>query len=61
MNYVDVIILLPLIYGAYKGFTSGLIVEMSTLFALILGVFISLKYGSVTESFFKDFIYITVS
>ncbi|WP_294140410.1 CvpA family protein [uncultured Sanguibacteroides sp.] len=61
MNYVDVIILLPLVYGAYKGFTSGLIVEMSTLFALILGVFISLKYGGVTEAFLKDFIDIPVS
>ena len=41
VNYIDVIILLPLVYGAYKGFSQGLIVEMSTLFALVLGVFIS--------------------
>ena len=41
VNYIDVIILLPLVYGAYKGFSQGLIVEMSTLFALVLGVFIA--------------------
>ena len=56
MNYIDVIILLPLVYGAYKGFSRGLIVEMSTLFALVLGVFISLRYAVNMEDFLKDFI-----
>ena len=56
MNYIDVIILLPLVYGAYKGFTLGLIVEMSTLFALVLGVFISLRYAVNVEGFLKDFV-----
>lgn len=55
MNYIDVIILLPLVYGAYKGFTLGLIVEMSTLFALVLGVFISLRYAVNVEGFFERF------
>lgn len=56
VNYIDVIILLPLVYGAYKGFSQGLIIEMSTLFALVLGVFISLKYAVNVEFFLKDFI-----
>ena len=55
MNYIDVIILLPLVYGAYKGFSQGLIVEMSTLFALVLGVFISLRYA-VNVEVLKDFV-----
>lgn len=61
MNYIDVIILLPLVYGAYKGFNQGLIVEMSTLFALVLGVFVSLKYAVKMEDFLKDFIAIPES
>ena len=56
VNYIDVIILLPLVYGAYKGFSQGLIVEMSTLFALVLGVFISLRYAVNVEGFLKDFV-----
>ena len=56
VNYIDVIILLPLVYGAYKGFSLGLIVEMSTLFALVLGVFISLRYAVNVEGFLKDFV-----
>ena len=56
VNYIDVIILLPLVYGAYKGFSQGLIIEMSTLFALVLGVFISLRYAVNVENFLKDFV-----
>lgn len=55
VNYIDVIILLPLVYGAYKGFSQGLIVEMSTLFALVLGVFylveICRERGGLLERF----------
>lgn len=54
VNYIDVIILLPLVYGAYKGFSQGLIVEMSTLFALELGVFISLRYAVNVEGLFES-------
>lgn len=61
MNYIDVLILIPLVYGAYKGFTTGLIVEISTLLALILGVFVSLKYAGMTEEFLKDFVDISES
>lgn len=56
MNYIDVIILLPLLYGAYNGFSQGLIVEVSTLFALMLGVFISWKYAVNVEGLLKGFV-----
>ena len=61
MNYFDIIILLPLIYGAYKGFSAGLIIEISTLFALVLGVFLSLEYASVTERLLANFVNIPES
>lgn len=61
MNYIDFIILLPLLYGAYKGFTSGLIVEVSTLFALIFGVLLALKCADMTEKFLLDFVEIPAS
>lgn len=60
-NYVDILILVPLLYGAYKGFTSGLIVEVSTLFALIFGVLFSMKFAHVTERFLLEFIEIPAS
>jgi membrane protein required for colicin V production len=38
MNYLDLIICIPLVWGLYKGFTKGLIVEAATFIAFGLGV-----------------------
>lgn len=38
MNYIDIILCIPLVWGLYKGFTKGLIIEAATLVAFGLGV-----------------------
>lgn len=38
MNFIDIIICIPLIWGLYKGFTKGFIVELATIVAFGLGV-----------------------
>ena len=38
MNYIDIIICIPLVWGLYKGFTKGLIIEAASLVAFGLGV-----------------------
>ena len=55
MNYIDVVILLFLLYGAFRGFSKGLIIEVATLAGLILGVFIAIRYSPFTEGILKDF------
>ncbi len=45
MNYLDVIIAIPLLWAVYKGFSKGLIVEICSLAALILGVFGALHFS----------------
>ena len=57
MNYID--ILLFLLYGAFRGFSKGLIIEVATLAGLILGVFIAIRYSPFTEGILKDFLNIT--
>ena len=47
MNYLDIIISIPLLWGAYNGFKKGLIIEVASLIALIAGV-----YGAIEFSFF---------
>lgn len=59
MNYIDIVIILILIYGAYKGFSKGLIVEIATLLALVLGVFISIKCSHYTEKVMIEYFEIT--
>lgn len=59
MNYIDIIILLFLLFGAFRGFSKGLVIEVATLTGLILGVYISIRYSSYTEGILRDFMNIT--
>ncbi len=59
MNYIDIVILLLLLYGAFRGFSKGLIIEMATLAGLVLGVFVAIRYSAYTEEFLHDFFNIT--
>ncbi|CAN5309500.1 CvpA family protein [soil metagenome] len=38
MNFIDIIICVPLVWGLYKGFSKGLIIEAATVVAFGLGV-----------------------
>lgn len=38
MNFIDIVICVPLVWGLYKGFTKGLIIEAATVVAFGLGV-----------------------
>jgi membrane protein required for colicin V production len=52
MNYLDIILAIPLLWAIYKGFTKGLIFTVASLVALILGV-----YGSIHFSiFFEEYV-----
>ncbi|MBP7498130.1 MAG: CvpA family protein [Bacteroidales bacterium] len=42
MNFLDIILLLPLLWGVYKGFSKGLVVELASIVALILGIYLSI-------------------
>ncbi len=46
MNYLDIIIALPLLWGIYRGFTKGLIISVASLLALILGVYAAIHFSS---------------
>lgn len=59
MNYIDIIILLFLAWGAFRGFSKGLIVEIATLLGLVLGVYFAIEYSSYTEGLLRDFLNIS--
>lgn len=50
MNYLDIILIIPLVWGAYKGFKKGLVSEISSLLALFLGVYGAIKFSDYTSS-----------
>ncbi len=54
MNFVDLIILIPVVWFTYKGFTKGLIIELSTLIALLLGIYLASRFSDFTADFIRE-------
>ncbi len=50
MNYLDIILIILLGLGLIRGFTNGLIRELTSLAALILGIFGAIKFSEFTSS-----------
>ena len=48
MKYLDFIIAIPLIWGAILGFKKGLIIELSSIIALILGIAGAIHFSAFT-------------
>lgn len=54
MNYIDLILLIFLLWSTYRGFKNGLIIEVASLAALILGIFGAIKFSSMTSGFLVE-------
>jgi membrane protein required for colicin V production len=44
-NHWDIVLFLPLLYAAWKGFSKGLIVELASILALIAGLYIAANFS----------------
>ena len=53
MNFIDVLIIIPLIYGGYKGFKHGLIIEVFTMLALFVGLYAGINFSDFVAAFLK--------
>ena len=65
MNFIDILILIPVIYSAWKGFKHGLIIEVFTLLALVVGIYAGIHFSdfaakTLKESFSWDSKYVPV-
>lgn len=54
MIILDIIILLIVIFFAYKGFKNGLVKELGSLIALIAGVFLAIRFSGFIASLLSD-------
>lgn len=48
MNALDLLLILPLLYGAWIGFRKGLIIELATLLAFALGIWGAIHFSDWT-------------
>ena len=56
MNKIDIILAIPLIWGAIIGFKKGLILELASLVGLILGMFGALKFSNLTAEKLNQYV-----
>lgn len=60
MNYLDFILAIPLIWAVFRGYTKGFISSVAGLLALLLGIYIAIKFSDQSAQFLlkhydKDF------
>lgn len=53
MNFIDVLIIVPTIYAGWKGFKHGLIIEVFTLLALVVGLYAGIHFSDFVAGFLK--------
>jgi membrane protein required for colicin V production len=54
MSIVDILILIPLGYAAWKGFQHGIIIEVFTLLALLVGIYAGIHFSDLTANWMKN-------
>ena len=56
MNVIDILIILPVLYGAWVGFKKGLVIELCTLLAFVLGVWGGINFSDYVSEVLKNHI-----
>lgn len=47
MNFLDILIIIPAVWFAYKGFSKGLVFEVASIIALILGTWVAINFSNM--------------
>lgn len=54
MNWLDIVLAIPMLWFLYKGFRNGLIIELASLAALVLGIWVALHFSFYVEGWLID-------
>lgn len=54
MNFLDILIIVPIGYAAYKGFKHGFIIELFTLLAILVGIYVGVHFSDSVASWMKE-------
>lgn len=59
MNYLDILLIIPLIIGAWRGFKKGFVIEIFTLLALLVGIYAGIHFSDYMAAILREHIGIT--
>jgi len=54
MNYLDIVLAVPLLWGLYKGISKGIIKELASLIALIAGIYGAVHFADSIHPYLKE-------
>lgn len=54
MNILDIIIGIPILWMAYRGFTKGFVIEITTLLALLVGIYMAINFSFYAAALIND-------
>ena len=53
MNYLDIVVVISLFYGIVKGFSNGIIIEISNIISLFLAIYIGVNFSQLIYPYLK--------
>ena len=56
MNYFDIALIIPIIYGMVQGFSRGIVKEITSLVSLLIGEYIAINFSFYLDSYLLDFL-----
>ncbi|MEX1001979.1 MAG: CvpA family protein [Crocinitomicaceae bacterium] len=54
MNYLDILLVIPVIIGGWRGFKKGFIIELFTLLALLVGIYAGIHFSDYMSNLLRD-------
>ncbi|GAA4760487.1 MULTISPECIES: CvpA family protein [Flavobacterium] len=54
MSFLDIILIVAIAIGFFKGYKNGLFVELASLIAFFIGVFIAVKFSYITQGMLEN-------
>ena len=52
MNYLDISLVIPMVYGLIRGFSKGIVKEITSLAAIVIGIYLALSFSVHIEHIF---------
>lgn len=56
MNFIDIVLIIPILWFGYKGFEKGMVISMATLLALGIGIWAGLHFSDLISDLVKKYI-----
>src|SRR4051812_13134581 len=57
MNWLDIVIAIPLLWGAYQGFKRGMVFMVLMIIGMILGLYLAFKFSGLIVGLLAEYIH----